>query len=130
MQLKNMVVFDTNAILRYILQDNEEMAGAVEKQIQQHNCFIPTEVIAEMVYILSKVYSVDKSDIVTAIKGVLSVENVITPDYETVEKGLEAYLATNLDFVDCLMVGYQCNGYTVFTFDKKLKKYLYSVKSD
>lgn len=51
-----MIVFDTNAILRYILQDNIEMADIVEAQIMKHSCFLSTEVIAEMVYVLSKVY--------------------------------------------------------------------------
>jgi predicted nucleic-acid-binding protein len=47
-----MVVFDTNAILRYILQDNQVMADEVEQQLLDDVCFIPVEVVAEIVYVL------------------------------------------------------------------------------
>lgn len=119
-----MVIFDTNAILRYILQDNEEMADAVEEQIRLHSCFVPTEVIAEMVYVLSKVYQIPRAEITVAVMGFLSISGITTTCYDVIKKGLEAYTATNLDFVDCLMTGYQKNGYRVFSFDKALKKYL------
>ena len=119
-----MIVFDTNAILRYILQDNEEMADLVEKQMQKTECFVPTEVVAEIVYVLSRVYKIPHNEISEAINDVLSMECILTADYDAITKGLEVYAQTNFDFVDCLMIGYQHKGYTVFTFDKALKKYL------
>jgi predicted nucleic-acid-binding protein len=118
-----MVVFDTNAVLRYILQDNDEMADTVEKQMRDGGCFIPPEMIAEMVYVLSKVYRVSRKNISTAVIGVLSIENISTTNYAVAVRGLEVYATTNLDFIDCLMSGYRDFGYTVFTFDKALKKY-------
>ena len=119
-----MVIFDTNALLRYILQDNKEMADKVEVQIKQNKCFVPTEVLAEMVYVLSKVYKIPKTDIAAAIIGVLSIDNVTTANFDVIVKGFEAYTGTNLDFVDCLMAGYQDEGHMIFTFDKKLTAYL------
>ena len=122
----NMVIFDTNALLRYILQDNMDMADKVEEQINKSRCFIPTEVIAEMVYVLSKVYAIPKPDITEAIIGVLSIDNVTTANNDIIVKGFEAYVSTSLDFVDCLLAGYQDEGHTIFTFDKKLWNYLQS----
>jgi predicted nucleic acid-binding protein len=46
-----MVIFDTNAILRYILQDNPIMVAEVKKQLFSDNCLIPVEVVAEIVYV-------------------------------------------------------------------------------
>jgi len=119
-----MLIFDTNALLRYILQDNKEMADQVEEQIEHNSCFIPTEVVAEMVYVLSKVYNISKSDIVEAIIGVLSIDTVTTSNFDVIVRGLETYTASNLDFADCLMVGYRDAGHDVFTFDKELMSYL------
>ena len=119
-----MTVFDSNAILRYILQDNEEMADTVEARIGEDDCCIPTEVIAEMVYVLSKVYHIPRQEISSAILGVLDIVNIQIPNREVVIKGLDCYSTTSLDFVDCLMVGYQYNGCEVFTFDEKLQKRL------
>ena len=53
-----MVLFDTNVILRYILQDNPEMAENVEQQLSNSICLIPVEVVAEVVCVLSKVYKI------------------------------------------------------------------------
>jgi len=122
--LKNMTIFDSNAVLRYILQDNDKMAAATEMQINDNDCFIPTEVVAEMVYVLSKVYKIPRSEVSSAILGILSIESISTTNFEMLLRGLEAYASTKLDFVDCLMVGYQESGYEVFTFDNDLQKYL------
>lgn len=119
-----MVVFDTNAVLRYILQDNDEMANAVDEQIQYKSCFIPIEVVAEMTFVLSKVYKIPRQDIQAALSGLLALSGVSTTNCSVVLRGLEAYVSTSLDFVDCLMAGYQDEGYEIFTFDKALKKYL------
>jgi predicted nucleic-acid-binding protein len=100
------------------------MANAVEAQMRQGDCFIPTEAIAEMVYVLSKVYKIPKKEIVAAIMGVLSINGITTTDYGVISRGFEAYTETSLDFVDCLLAGYQSCGYEVFTFDKALIKYL------
>ena len=119
-----MIVFDSNAILRYILQDNEEMASLVEKQIQETECFIPMEVMAEMVYVLSKVYKIPRESVELALAGVLELENISTTNCEVVLVGLKSFANTKLDFVDCLMSGYQTEGHEIYTFDKELRKYL------
>ncbi len=44
-----MVIFDTNMILRYLLNDNEEMAGHAEKLLNEKDAAVTVEVIAEVV---------------------------------------------------------------------------------
>ena len=65
-----------------------------------------------------------RQDIHAAISGLLALSGVSTVNCSIVLRGLEAYSSTNLDFVDCLMAGYQDEGYEVITFNKALKKYL------
>ena len=43
---------------------------------------------------------------------------------EVVLVGLKSFANTKLDFVDCLMSGYQTEGHEIYTFDKELRKYL------
>ena len=59
---KNTVMFDTNMILRYLLDDNLEMADKAEEYIKNENAdvFVTVEVIAEVVYVLQKVYSLEQ----------------------------------------------------------------------
>jgi len=120
-----MVIFDTNVILRYILQDNQEMVERVEEQLSSDVCFIPVEVIAEIVYVLSKVYSVQRKVIVKVVMDITDTENITVAQTDVVRHALSVYASTVLDFVDCLLIGYaKEKQYTVFTFDKKLQKYL------
>jgi predicted nucleic-acid-binding protein len=120
-----MVIFDTNAILRYVLQDNASMADAVEKELALNSCLLPMEVIAEMVYVLSKVYKIDRATIAETIEGLMKINHVWILYPEVVSCAIWKYASTKLDFIDCLLVGYaKTENYTVYTFDKELKKQL------
>ena len=77
-----MVIFDTNAILRYVLQDNNEMADTVEKIMSSELCYIPVEVVAEMVYVLSKVYKLQRDEISMTIKGIVNIPSIVTNENE------------------------------------------------
>ena len=120
-----MIIFDTNAILRYILRDNLAMVAEVKSQFFNENCFIPVEVVAEIVYVLSKVYSVERDVIAKTITDLVNVSNITIAQKNAVLHALQVYASTTFDFVDCLLIGYaKKEGYTIFTFDKKLQKFL------
>ena len=120
-----MVIFDTNAILRFILRDNLAMAAEVKSQLLIENCFIPIEVVAEIVYVLTKVYSVERDVVAKTLTNIANVSNVIFAQKNVVLYALQIYANTTLDFVDCILIGYSKNeGYTIFTFDKKLRNFL------
>lgn len=53
-----MEMLDTNMILRYLLNDNEQMADEAEKIIRKGSVRVTMEVIAEVVYVLKGVYSI------------------------------------------------------------------------
>ncbi|MBQ3798010.1 MAG: PIN domain-containing protein [Butyrivibrio sp.] len=52
-----MVMLDANMILRYLLNDNAEMAETAEKYINSGNVIVTIEVIAEVIYVLKGVYT-------------------------------------------------------------------------
>ncbi len=121
--MKNMVMLDANVILRYLLNDNEEMASEAEKAIKSQTALITIEVIAEVVYVLKRVYAIDKAEIKESVLGFLSETEV--EEREVLVLGLEIYAEQNLDFVDCILYAYRCvKKYDILTFDKKLKKLL------
>ena len=120
-----MKIFDTNAVLRYILRDNIQMADAVEEVLSKEDCLIPVEVIAETVYVLNKVYKIEREPIKTAIEMIANIDNHIIEHQNVVTHALKVHAFSRLDFVDCLLVGYsKVEGYEIFTFDKKLKNRL------
>lgn len=118
-----MVILDANVILRYLLNDNEEMALEAEKVIKAQNALVTIEVIAEVVYVLKRVYAIDKIEIKESILGFLS--EIEVEEREVLILGIETYAEQNLDFVDCILYAYKCiKKYDVLTFDKKLNKLL------
>ncbi|MDR3350842.1 MAG: PIN domain-containing protein [Prevotellaceae bacterium] len=120
-----MVIFDTNAVLRYILQDNAAMADAVDKELALNNCLLPMEVIAEIVYVLSKVYRIDRLTIAKTIEGIMRISHIWVYRPNVVLCAIQTYASTKLDFIDCLLAGYaKSENHTIYTFDRELKKYL------
>jgi len=55
-----MVIFDTNMILRYLLNDDQEMANRAEQYLNAGDVHVTIEVIAELVYVLRGVYSLER----------------------------------------------------------------------
>lgn len=51
-----MKIIDANIILRYLLKDNLELHQKSIDIIENQQLFLPNEIIAEIVYVLEKVY--------------------------------------------------------------------------
>ena len=116
-----MLIIDANAILRYMLNDNVEMANKVHDLIGNTIVNIRYEVMAEVVYVLDNVYSLPRNEIAEGIKVFLSLPNVKNESNEVLSLALETYANRNMDFVDSILYALKAiYGYDVFTFDKKL----------
>ena len=120
-----MLIIDANAILRYLLNDNVDMAKAVDELIGQNKVTIRYEIMAEVVYVLEKVYILPRNEIKNGIKTFLSLPNVEVETINILMFAFDIYADKKLDFVDCLLYGFNAiYGYDVFTFDKKLNTLL------
>ena len=120
---KNTVIFDANMILRYLLNDNAEMAEKAENYLSQTVVTVTIEVVAEVVYVLKGVYRMERRKIADTLKDFLQIAQC--RDMEVMRIALETYAAQNLDFVDCVLYGYhKAENLDVATFDKKLLKLL------
>ena len=114
-----MVIFDTNMILRYLLNDNAEMAEKAEAYLNQTTVTVTIEVI----YVLKGVYHMNRKTIADTLTDFLQI--VECRDREIVKIALELYGRENLDFVDCILCGYhRAENMEVATFDKKLLRLL------
>ena len=114
-------MLDTNMILRYLLNDNQEMADKAEQYINDGDALITIEVIAEVVYVLKGVYSMERDKIADTVKRFL--ELVSCQEMDVLKLALDTYAERNLDFVDCVLYGYHAvKDIEIATFDKKLLK--------
>ena len=113
-----MVTIDTNVILRYILNDIEEQVKKASQIINDGAQTYP-EIIAEVVYVLTKLYSVPREEIDDILLPFL--EEVEMIEKEIVKSALSIYAETKFDFVDSLLIARKSlNDEKIFTFDKKL----------
>ena len=118
-----MVIFDANMILRYLLDDNKEMADRAEAYLEKGHVFVTLEVVAEVIYVLNGVYALERSKIASIVKGFLAY--VDCRDMKVLTTAMEIYESHMLDFVDCVLYGYHVeNGWDIATFDRKLLKLL------
>ncbi|WP_297443037.1 PIN domain-containing protein [Sulfurimonas sp.] len=116
-----MIRIDTNYIVRYLINDNIEMANTAEEILTKRNVFISNEVLAEVVYVLSGVYKISREDISSQLTELVSFENISTSNYKIIKKSLEIFKIKNIDFVDCILCAYSHID-EIITFDKKLNR--------
>ena len=118
-----MQIVDANVILRFLLGDNPALSKKAGEIIRGHEVFLPFEVLAEVVYVLEKVYQVQRPEIKRNIEALVNTPSIETTDYEAITKALDIYGKAKLDFVDSILCGYAiARNYHIHTFDKKLGK--------
>ncbi|MBR4247503.1 MAG: PIN domain-containing protein [Treponema sp.] len=123
-----MVYADANIIVRYIINDDESMAAKADDAINSGVVFVLPEVFAEVTYVLTKVYQIDRISVADSMLELLDYVSTSVPII--MENALEYYRETKLDFVDCILAAYRIIGSKeILSFDKKLNNFI-SRKSD
>lgn len=117
------MIIDANVILRCILNDDKELAIQAREIIENNDCFAPNEVIAEVVFVLKKVYDVPREEIKNYISNSFqyySVENEVL-----LKEALSFFAQTKLDFVDCILAAYySIQKQRIGILDKKLQNFI------
>jgi predicted nucleic-acid-binding protein len=122
-----MKIVDANIVLRYLLNDSDDLSEKAAEILENSIVFLPNEVIAEIVYVLEKVYKVKKNNISSALSELFGYGNLEVNDFGVINEALRVYAERNLDFVDALLYAYHKLGkHEVYTFDKKLNNLLSS----
>ncbi len=79
--------------------------------------------MAEVVYVLEKVYKVERALISDSLRSLLYYSNISAHDKNILIEALKVYSEIKIDFVDSLLFAYsKLGGHTVFTFDQKLNQ--------
>lgn len=113
------MIFDANMILRYLLNDNPMMYEKSKQLLKGDNVWVTLEVIAEVVYVLRRVYSLERSQISDKVRAF--AELVECKENDVLNLSIDTYAVQNIDFVDCVLYAYnKVDGFEIATFDKKL----------
>lgn len=121
-------IIDANWILRYLLRDEEALftkaSDVLEKaKTGEEKILIPESVLAECIYILLKIYKVDRMDMAEKMGDLFSYKGVVNPDRKDLMDAIHLFGQTHFSIVDCLLLAKSKNhGWRLLTFDKDLEK--------
>lgn len=120
-----MKIIDANIVLRYLLKDDITLHKKALSVLENSDLFVPNEIVAEIVYVLEKVYSIPKKEIAAVLCLFFLRENLSFLDLQLILNSLQIYMQYNIDYADALLVSYKkTNSDEIFSFDKKLIKIL------
>jgi predicted nucleic-acid-binding protein len=119
------VLLDTNAVIHFVQALDIAKFNIVAQTLNNNQCHVSAEVIAEAVYILEGTFQHDRQATAAKLKDFIALQDGLVSETNATVFGLNLYASSKLDFVDCLLAGYaKVNGHFVLTFDRDLRKQL------
>ena len=124
------IVVDTNAFVRFLLDDIREQKKRTEELFQQAKhgevqLVVPQIVIFEIAFTLLRFYKVPKQTIVKSLKVMLNIPYLEIQDRNTFQLAVNMYDKENHSLADCfILIKAKEENAELFTFDQKLQKLL------
>ena len=123
-----MIALDTNAIVRMLIEDDEEQAKAVKDIVKlaekdSKQILVLSEVLIETVWVLESVYKCARNEVVNFLETLISNSVFIFKDSLIIRSAIKQYKQGE-DFADLIIVGQakKQNAKKFFSFDKRLQK--------
>jgi len=120
-------LIDANVVLRYLLQDDDVLfkkaSSLLERvKVGEEAIIISESVLAECVYVLLKVYKIEKQIISEKLRDLFAYKGIVNPDKKDLVDSITLFGQTQLSIVDCIVCSKSINnGLSLFTFDDALK---------
>lgn len=112
---------DANTMIRCIIGDSREKILELEELRTTQKIIYTIEVIAEVVYVLTKVYNIPRIETSQAIIRFLKSRNIMCKNEDVVIRALQLFAENRLDFVDNVLLAYhQVTGISIYSYDRKL----------
>jgi len=125
-----MVAIDTNILVRYYTDDAPALTDKAQKIIDQaapRSLFLDRLVIAELTYVLKKLYKFNKGDIANILQSLLADARFVFGDRDLTSETIALFEQEKpLSFEDCWLLALkrQHKVTNVVTFDQQLNKRL------
>ncbi len=124
-----MIAFDTNLLLRLLLNDQAQQARQAEELLQRavaagERVLLPDIVMCEMEWVLEAVYGLERADILQTLRRLLASDEFEFANRAAVGAAIQRYAAGKADFSDYLIgenTALACASVT-YTFDRELAR--------
>ncbi|MFP4510361.1 MAG: PIN domain-containing protein [Spirochaetota bacterium] len=118
---------DTNVILRFLLADDETLSEKASRLLSAEHgrpWITGIEIVAELVYVLSRVYEVPRSEIADTLHELFTPEQWKSEDKACLLEALALYGRSALDIIDCWLIAlHRINGVRILTFDTQVRRF-------
>lgn len=114
-----MIIIDTSALVRFFTNDDKTKANKVKNLLEKEEILLPDIVFIELNYVLTKLYKIEKTELVQIYQFLLSQNNIKTS--EEIKEALELFKTVSLSVADCL-IAVCAKTETLASFDQKLIK--------
>jgi predicted nucleic-acid-binding protein len=95
---------DANVVLRMILNDVPEQSDRAAEFLDGHKCYLTDVVVSECVFVLEKVYKLDRFFIKGSMEILFEIET-LNINERLIEEAFDLYVAhKTLSFADCYSV--------------------------
>lgn len=111
-----MIAFDTNMLVRLVVNDHPQQADIAVELLKAHNVLIPRTVLLETEWVLRSRYKLPPERIHAFFGLLLQTENAVVEDENAVARALDWY-AKGADFADALHLA-GCGSAEMQTFDQ------------
>ncbi len=119
-----MIAFDTNVVVRLLVQDDLYQAAEAERLLREaaeagEAVFLGDPVLCEVVWVLRSQYKASRAEITDALDSILHNDLFDFDDRGLVHRAVDAYRRTKADFADFL-IGFTANAQgarTTYSFD-------------
>ena len=124
-----MPALDTNALVRYLVQDDASQLAAARRLISRcvaegTTLFVPVTVVLELEWVLRSSFGFDKNDVLTTLSSLFSANELTFESERALEVALQLFRKGSADFADCLHVALatQAGEQPLWTFEKGAAK--------
>lgn len=124
-----MPILDTNVLVRYFTEDDIEQAARAYALFDdldegKRSVVLPEAVIAETVFVLSRIYRIDNETIQTGLSALLKIGRIQVPNKRVVLDALDLFAEhPRLSIVDALCAAHAkaLSDQTVLSFDRDFR---------
>ena len=121
-----MIGIDTNILVRYIVQDDEEQARlaalVLEEKLSDNNQgLVNAVVLCELVWVLRRAYGYRKEQVVEVLRSLLSFADLMIDRVDDAWRALREYETGSADFSDYYIgqMNRTLHAETTYTLDRK-----------
>lgn len=125
---KNLIILDTNIIVRFLIGDDEKnyqksLSIFSDIEAERIHAILLESVFAEIVFVLEKVYRIERDIIADHLLKILKLRGIRLAKKEIFTKALEIYQIQKIDIVDCILCSHNLLTHIdILSFDRDIEK--------